>query len=326
MKRGYRIWLAVLFVCALTGCGKKSSETAGYQVYYTNAAHSSLLTESYTSKETDVSLILGELLERMQRAGTSQDHYSLIPEEVEVEGYNLTDGQLTVVFNDAYNQLENVSEILLRAGVVETVTQVKDVRTVVFHIGDDVLKNSAGEPVGAMTSSMFINNPVGINSYQYASLTLYFSSRQGDKIVKEMRNVHYSSNTTLEKVVMEQIIKGPMNKQLNQVVPDSLRVLNISVDKKTCVVNLDEQFLAGNNLGVQPEAAIYSIVNSLCDVLGVDNVQFQVNGESDVLFGDSLSLNGPFHRNSEIIESAETMYQAEDEDGESVIAKPSIGL
>lgn len=326
MKKIYGILFTAFLVFSLAGCGKKVSETAGYQVYYTNAARSSLLTESYTAKETDVSLVLGELLERMKNPASAQEHCSLIPEGVEVTGYNLTDGQLTIVFNDAYRQLENVSEILLRAGVVETVAQIKDVRTVVFHIGEDVLRNSAGEPVGAMTSSMFINNPVGINSYQYASLTLYYSNRLGDKIVKEMRNVHYSSNTTLEKVVMEQMIKGPMNKQLNQVVPDSLRVLGISVDKKTCTVNLDKQFLEPNNLGVLPEVAIYSIVNSLCDVLGVDNVQFQVEGESDVMFGDTLSLNGPFHRNSEIIETAETIYDQSDEDGESVIAEPSIGL
>lgn len=326
MKKLYRILFTAFLVFSLAGCGKKTAEIAGYQVYYTNAARSSLLTESYTPKETDVSLVIGELLEKLRAPSSVQDHYSLIPEGVEISGYNLTDGQLTIVFNDAYRQLENVSEILLRAGVVETVAQVKDVRTVVFHIGEDVLRNSAGEPIGAMTSSMFINNPVGINSYQYASLTLYYSNRLGDKIVKEMRNVHYSSNTTLEKVVMEQVIKGPMNKQLNQVVPDSLRVLGISVDKKICTVNLDRQFLEPNNLGVLPEVAIYSIVNSLCDVLGVDNVQFQVEGESDVMFGDTLSLNGPFHRNSEIIETAETIYDQSDEDGESVIAEPSIGL
>lgn len=325
MKKLYGVLFAAFFIIIFAGCGKKVSDTNGYQVYYTNAQRSSLLTEGYAVKESDVNLVIGELLEKLKVSGTAQEHYSLIPEGVEVTGYNLTDGQLTITFNEAYNQLESVSEILLRAGVVETVAQVKDVRTVVFHVGEDVLRNSAGEPVGAMTSSMFINNPVGINSYQYASLTLYYSNRLGDRIVKEMRNVHYSSNTTLEKVVMEQMIKGPMNKQLNAVVSDKLRVLNVSVDKKNCMINLDKQFLESGNLGVLPEVTIYSIVNSLCDVLGVENVQFQVEGESDVMFG-TLSLNGPFHRNSDIIESTETMYQKEDEGSEAVIAQPSIGL
>lgn len=326
MKKILHICFAACLLLALTGCGKKASETTGYQVYYTNQGRTSLLTESYTAKETESVSVIGELLERLKGSAATADYYSLIPSEVEVTGYTLTDGQLTIVFNSAYNQMENVTEILLRAGVVKTVSQVRDVRTVVFHVGEDVLRNSTGEPVGAMTSSMFINNPVGINSYQYVSLSLYFSNRLGDKVVKEMRNVHYSSNTTLEKVVMEQLLKGPMNKQLNAALPQNLRVLDISVDKKLCTVNLDEQFLEISTQGILPEVIIYSVVNSLCDVLGVDKVQFQVNGETDVDFG-GLSLNGPFHRNSEIIETVEPMEEmTTDNQEEPVIAVPSIGL
>lgn len=327
MKTCYSI-LPVLLLCGLLcGCSKNTVEKTGYQVYYTNAGRTNLLTETYSTKEKDQILLLGELLERLAKTPSTSEYYSLIPETVEIIDYTIVDSQATITFNEAYRQVENVSEILLRAGVVETVSQIPGVNTVVFHIGDQVLTNSTGDPVGAMTSSMFINNPVGINSYQYASLTLYFSNDSGDKIVKEMRNVHYSSNTTLEKVLMEQLIKGPMNKQLKAVLPDNLQVLSVQTEKKTATINLSKQFLDLGNLDVEPEVTIYAIVNSFCDVLNVDKIQFKVEAETDIMFGEKLSLNGPFHRNSEIIESPDGMGTMEtNEKEDAVIAEPSIGL
>ncbi|MDO5539146.1 MAG: GerMN domain-containing protein [Eubacteriales bacterium] len=324
MKKKERTLLLVLFlICALTGCGRKTGDTAGYQVYFSNSEASKLVSHTHVSQKTEPTAVLEELFAQMRLPYAAEEEKSLLPEKVEIDKFDLMDGQLTITFNDEYRNMDNVSEILLRAGIVMMATQVNDVRTVVFHIGDSVLKDSSGEPVGAMTSNMFINNPVGINSYQYASLTLYFSNKAGDKIVREMRNVHYSSNTTLEKVLMEQLQKGPMNERLRPVLSSNVRVLDVKVDKKTCIVNLSKEFLEQKpETSMSPEVEVFSIVNSLCDMLNVDRVQFQIEGNSDVLFRDELSFNGPFHRNSELIETVDSSSEEPDE----IIAEPSIGL
>ena len=82
------------------------------------------------------------------------------------------------------------------------------------------LVDEAGDVVGAMTSESFINTEGnGINSYQNATLSLYFADSDGSLMEREMRNVHYSSNSTLEKVVLEELIKGPVNSRLQAVLP-----------------------------------------------------------------------------------------------------------
>ena len=48
-----------------------------------------------------------------------------------------------------------------------------------------------------------------IYQYQYATLTLYFANEAGDHLVKETRRVPYSTNIPLERVVVEQLMKGP---------------------------------------------------------------------------------------------------------------------
>lgn len=189
-----------------------------------------------------------------------------------------------------------------------------------------MLRDHKGEPVGAMTRGTFIHNPVGINSYQYASLTLYFSNLTGDHIVKEMRNVHYSTNTVIEKVILEQLTAGPMNTRLSSVLNDNVKVLDIWVEDKTCTLNLNQAFLDTAKGMARPEVILYAVVDTLCDNLSVDKVQFQVEGSSDVVFGDSLSLAGPFHRNSEIIEVQDVPWKRAILWNSTDLGEPQIGL
>ena len=71
---------------------------------------------------------------------------------------------------------------------------------------------------------------------------------------------------------------------------------------------------------------LYAVVDTLCDNLSVDKVQFQVEGSSDVVFGDSLSLAGPFHRNSEIIEVQDSTMEESDSVDSTDLGEPQIGL
>lgn len=55
-----------------------------------------------------------------------------------------------------------------------------------------------------MTAESFVENPgEQINAIQTTTLTLYFSNRDGDALVKETQTVHYSSNISIEKLVIE---------------------------------------------------------------------------------------------------------------------------
>lgn len=326
MKRMIRLTALFLLILCLTGCEKGQEERSGYRIFYTNTEGTMLLSANYMLSGSTTLELIQDMWQRMKEISVTGEQCSLVVEGLEIEKLDLTDGQLTVTFNSEYLKMDNVQEILLRAGLVEGAAQFAEVKTVVFHIGEDVLRNHAGEPIGAMTRETFINNPVGINSYQYASLSLYFSNFMGNAVVKEIRNVHYSTNATLEKVVLEQILKGPMNKSLNPVLTENVKVLDAKVEEDTCIVNFNASFAEELRPNIQPEVIIYSIVNSLCDVLGVAKVQFQVEGSSDVTFAGALSLAGPFHRNSEVIEKAESMTGMESEIHEEELGQPSVGL
>ena len=53
--------------------------------------------------------------------------------------------------------------------------------------------------------------------------------------------------------------------------------------------------------GVSPETVIYSIVNSVIDGGNVSEVQISINGDSSIVYQESIKLDEPLSRNQEMI-------------------------
>lgn len=118
---------------------------------------------------------------------------------------------MDLTFNEKYTSLDAAEEVLLRAAVVKHLVQISGIDYVSFYIGEEPLMAADNTPVGLMSNEDFIQN-VGssLHSYQSTSLTLYFANKDGDKLVKEtVNNVRYNSNISMERLVIEQLLKGP---------------------------------------------------------------------------------------------------------------------
>ena len=166
----------------------------------------------------------------------------------------------------------------------------------------------------------------GINSYQYASLSLYFSDASGEKLVREMRNVHYSSNNSLEKVVVEQLISGPANSKLSPVINGSAKILNVSIEGNTCILNFDKAFnQAPVNSASTPQTSIYAIVNSICDACDVSRVEIQIEGSQEAVYRDEIGLDQKFRRKADLIEQVAESDDAGSESQDEAI-DPAVGV
>ena len=198
-KRKYLIAF-LLLALLLSGCSKseKAKESKSYTIYYTNLAGTRLEEKSYTPTADRFDGILTELLDQFANPGYS-DVVSAMPLGVSINGYTMGVDDLQVDFNAAYLGISNVQEILLRAGIVKTLVQLPGVARVKVTVDGQPLTDSDGREVTAMNEDSFIDSrDEGINSYHYVTLNLYFSNASGDKVVKEMRNVFYSSNLIME--------------------------------------------------------------------------------------------------------------------------------
>ena len=302
-RYGFTVGLAAVF---LTACAQTAGE-GGYQISYVNTAGVRLVEESCTPETSGGTELVQELLDRMRVPQYSGDYHSAIPDDVEVQNISFSDKSVTLDFSSSYQEMDALTEIVMRVAVVETICQIPEVGDVSFTVDGQPLTDSTGAEVGKMTENSFIDTRgEGLNSYRYAALTLYFADSKGTQAVKEVRNVHYSTSTTLEEVVVEEVLSGPVDEDLSPIAQPSVKILGVSRKNGVCTVNLDDTFQEKPASGqATAETAVYSIVNALCDTCKVKKVQFQINGDSDVKFRDTLSLKDPFEKNEEAISQTE---------------------
>lgn len=322
MKKRVSFLMIFLLALLLTGCSEKSGGSTQYQVYYVSTSGTKLVEESYTPESsTSPREVTEELLEKMGRPQVGSDHVKALPDEVKVEHCVLKAREVDVDFNEAYNDMDPVREILVRAAFVNTLIQVSNVEQVVITVNGEDLVDEAGDVVGGMTAESFIDTKGdGINSYQNATLSLYFADSDGSLIEREMRNVHYSSNSTLEKVILEELIKGPVNAKLQAVLPAETKVLSVQTEGGTCTVNFDSAFNAApsSESNVTAETSLYAAVDALIDTAGVREVIIQIEGSQETPYRDEIDLTQPFTKREDLIHQVVS--------SESDVLEPSVGV
>ncbi len=311
MKRGAALSAAFLLTLGnLSGCGRDRSipEPGEEYLLYVEQGGSSLVPVAWQPSGEEAGDTVQEALDEMRTPENPDGYVSAIPAEVSVEVRSLQNGKLDLTFGDSYSSLPKKSEVLLRAAVVQSLTQIEGVSRVRFFIGDQPLREADGTETGYMGADDFVQN-IGsaLNSYQKTELTLYFAAADGNGLAVETVNVRYNSNTSLQKLILEQLLKGPRTQESQDTLPADAMLLGVSVKDGICYVNFDEGFLA-QDYQVSPELVVYSLVNSLVDNGDgeVRAVQISVNGESDISFRNTVDLSRPFERNPDLVEETES--------------------
>lgn len=302
-KKCMKCLCILLIAMLLTGCGRgRKPEVSGTCIYYVNTEGTRLVKEAYDIKGDGAEAEIKAVLSDMQKEPEDEDCRSAFPKGIRAEDWKLDKGRLDLYFNESYRDIDTSSEILLRAAVVQTLVQIAGVDYVNFYIGGTPLTDNEGDEAGYMHAEDFVQNTgSSLHSYQLANLHLYYADKKGDKLGEEEVSVRYNSNMSIEKLVVEQLIKGPSMQEHQPALPPETKLLGISVKDGICYVNFDDQFQSAV-YGINPELAIYSLVNSIVEAGNASQVQISVNGETDVKYQGVIDLGKPLSRNLDLEE------------------------
>lgn len=305
-KRCYTIVCILLCLSLLAGCRKgKEPEEGESFICYVNTEDTALVKEKYEMKGENAEEKVQNLLNAMQKEPDSIEYKSVFPEKLKIQDWTLSDKKLDIHFNSTYEKMSAAKEVLLKAAVVQTLSQLSEVEYVCFFIENSPLTDNLGKEVGYMRAEDFVQNTGSLlYSYQVGELKLYFANEQGNALITENISVRYNSNTSIEKLIVEQLLKGPSREGLYPVIPPETKVLGVSVKDNVCYVNLDEGFL-NNTYTIDPKITIYAIVNSIVDGGASSQVQILVNGESDITYMGTVDLSKPLSRDQNLVEEKE---------------------
>lgn len=292
----------VLGSVAFSGCGKKETESK-YKIYYVNEEQGEVLAESFVPSEETTQTMLEEMTEKLNKKNA--EGHTLLPENIEIQSCVDDDGMIRVDFNQEYHDLNPVDEVLLRASIVKDYVQIPNIYLVTITAEGTPIVDSQGQEIGAMSLDSFLENTgKEIMAYQYKELNLYFTNEEGNQLVPEARQVYYNGNTPIEKVIVEQLLRGPGESGHYSTLPSDTRIVGVSVADGIAYVNLGKQFV-DEALPVDAQIPIYSIVNSLIDAGNVSQVQISINGDTSLLFKDKVDMNQLFQVNHELEKGGE---------------------
>lgn len=311
-KKINSILAVCLMLLLLAACGKNQEEAPEYEykIYYVNYDNTGVLSRKYTTKSTETDAVLFELVEQLGAVPEKLEYNAPLAGDFSLLDYSLTDGQLLLNFDENYKKQEIITEILTRAAIVRTLSQIKEVQYVSFLVGSQPLTDASGNVVGVMSADNFIDNAGNeINTYEKAKLRLYFANEAGNGLTAVSRTRVYSSNISVERLIVEEIIAGPQTSDTGTsqgskaypVVNPNTKVVSVNIRDGICYVNLDSEF-SNQVYNVTPEVTIYAITNSLAELSNVNKVQISVNGETNINYREYISLSTVFERNLDLVE------------------------
>lgn len=300
------LWMAACICC--TGCKAEtgpSGDGSGYMIYYLNASGNQLVGNPYETETTEKEALVQEFLTNIGSVPVDLECQSAMPQQVEKLTFRLEANVLHLYADANYALMNAVQEILCRAALTKTLTQIPGIDYLTIYCAEQPIVDASGNPVGLLSAADFVDSIRDVNSFEKTEMTLYFANETGDALVKEKREIMRSINTSVEKLIVEQLIGGPQQAGAFATLPKDVKVLNVSVNESVCSINLDAAFM-NNTLEVKEYIPIYSIVNSLSELPTVSRVQIRINGSQDGVFRDLIPLSTVFERNYDYIEGGKT--------------------
>lgn len=134
------------------------------------------------------------------------------------------------------------------------------------------------------------------------TVTVYFPDENVMYVEGEERVIKGENEVDFVKAVFAEILKGPESERLNPSLRGDVKLLSVNVDKGICTVDLSEEFALYNTGGSAMESmAIYSIVNSVCSLEGIDKVKINIEGNSEAEFGGHFYMGEPFEPDVDLV-------------------------
>ncbi len=164
-------------------------------------------------------------------------------------------------------------------------------------------------------SSIIIGEAEASKLTDKTPLRLYFANEDNTKLKLEIRYVDSTdakkSTGNMATMVVNELIKGPSDETaFKRTVPAEAKLSQpVSVSNKVATVDFSKEFKSKHSGGKDAEKmTIYSIVNSLTEIEGIEKVKFLIDGKVQKEYMGNFKFDAFFPRSTQLIskDAAET--------------------
>jgi germination protein M len=296
MKRRLLTALFCVLLLAAVGCGRaEQGQTMAFyyrvvddQVYDTNDVIQP------ETRKIDPDLSLEQLLTLYLAGPESSQYTSPFPRDTAVESVQQTDTRVEVVLSAEFSQLSGINRTIAEGCLTMTLDQLDGVETVEVYVSGEYTQTDGH------TATDYVLADTGVDD-QAESIKLYFADSADRYLMSDLRSVVVSENELVSFYVMQQLIAGPTDDQLQPTMPAGTQLRSVTQDGDLCTVDLSVEFRENVPRTEQAERmTVYSIVNSLTELEGIDRVQLLCEGQTLGIYR-YLDLSQPLVRDENAI-------------------------
>lgn len=302
-RRIVTLLLAALLLCTAAGCGEKNAadgteNTSAYLRLYCPAElgeknKSAGGGDAVNGIPISWKQVRGDDRGRQQQAQyivelllggcTDKDFICPVPKGTAVNSCTVTGGTVSVDLSREYEQLVGVERTIADYCITLSLMQLDGIYAVRLTVNGLLPE---GRTNGVYTSAeVLLTSPEDI--VRTVKVTLYFPTGSGTLTGEERRLTVYEGETVAQAVV-KALAERPMDSYAGseQLLPEGFAVLDTKVEDGTCYLNL-----AGSVTALLPEDStdqermIQGLVDSLCSLEDVSQVQLMVDGEYQMMLG-----------------------------------------
>lgn len=278
--------LALALLLPMAGCSQGKGEEKARLWYPTDLegwenASTALDTTPYSGEMT-VTGLMSALLDGPPQGS---DLVSPFPQGTNLQQFKREGNRLTVDLSWVYGDLAGIELTLADYCITLTLTQLEGV--------EEVCITSNGSQLPYRKRQVFTAEDVMFTGAEEepveVTAALHFRRKGSQELGFEFRVFRLTENDSVAQVVLEALLAGPQDEGLERVLPTEMRVLSVRQEGKVCYVDVSGSFLQHiPQEEWEQKLVIDSLVNTLCSLENVEQVQLLVEGENLEWYGDIL--------------------------------------
>lgn len=291
MKRLICVILILALTAGLTGCRTENLRSPTRFYYYRGnpvfAGTDGIIspeTRELAGMETD----LDAILELYFQGPVSRELESLIPDGCPVPQWDQEGDTLRLHFTEDLATLSGVELTIAAACLTRTFLELTGCSTLILTADGSRLN---GETAMVLTLDGLILRDDSMDRLR-GEHTVYYTDASRRYLIGQSISADLTNREELPGLLLEQMLNPPADTELRSLIPSGTQIRSIRLEDGLCAVDLSQEFV-NNRFYSHTEQllTLTGIVNTLCGVSGVEQVEFYIEGDPLVRYG-SLSISG----------------------------------
>lgn len=287
------VCILLLGGCAVENNGDENGKTV--TVYYNKVRSSDSISDPLVGVQVTISddgRDVEAVLEALWKAPDGDGLESALPAELTVVDWENIRGQMSLWMSEYYLEMTGIGKTIATAALVHSLCGLEEIDSLTIYVGDAAVYTD-------LTKEKMLLYDKEADPYE-REVKVFFSDAEGKFLYDYTYIYTVGGEEIIEKYVMDVLLGAEPPDGAVSYIPGQTEVNDVYVEDEICTVDLSAAFYEGRPASpVTERVVIYSIVNTLTAIAGINSVQFLIDGE--VLdYYVTIPLDKPLERNSNI--------------------------